>query len=60
MVPQVGRDLGLPVVDGVSAAVKLVEGLVSLGLRTSKAGGYAAPLPKPYAGEFARFAPSGG
>ncbi|MBP2231635.1 allantoin racemase [Azospirillum agricola] len=52
-----GQETGVPVVDGVSAAVKLVEGLVSLGLRTSKAGGYAAPLPKAYAGELARFAP---
>ncbi|KYB44955.1 Asp/Glu/hydantoin racemase, partial [Brucella anthropi] len=31
---------GLPVIDGVTAAVKLCEGLVSLGLKTSKRGGY--------------------
>jgi allantoin racemase len=37
---------GLPVVDGVAAAVTLVEALVRLGLRTSKLGGYAPPLPK--------------
>lgn len=37
---------GLPVVDGVGAAVVLVEGLVRLGLRTSKLGGYASPRPK--------------
>ncbi|MER7172783.1 aspartate/glutamate racemase family protein [Streptomyces mesophilus] len=44
---QAVRDkLGLPVVDGVAAAVKLAESLVSLGLTTSKAGGYADPLPK--------------
>ncbi|WP_199546461.1 aspartate/glutamate racemase family protein [Streptomyces sp. N35] len=42
----VGDKLGLPVVDGVAAAVKLAESLVSLGLTTSKAGGYADPLPK--------------
>lgn len=41
-----GEEIGLPVVDGVTAAVKLAEGLAALGLRTSKAGGYAAPLPK--------------
>ena len=41
-----GEEMGLPVVDGVTAAVKLAEGLAALGLRTSKAGGYAAPLPK--------------
>ena len=34
---------GVPVVDGVAAAVKLAEGLVALGLRTAKTGGYAYP-----------------
>jgi allantoin racemase len=48
---------GLPVVDGVSAAVKLAESLVGLGLRTSKRGGYAMPRPKAYTGVFAPFAP---
>jgi allantoin racemase len=42
----VGEKLGLPVVDGVGAAVKLAESLVSLGLTTSRAGSYAKPLPK--------------
>ena len=51
------EEFGLPVIDGVAAAVKLVEGLVALGLNTSKVGGYAMPLPKPYRGDFARFAP---
>ena len=37
---------GLPVIDGVAAAVALAETLVRLGLRTSKVGGYAPPLPK--------------
>ena len=37
---------GLPVVDGVAAAVALAEMLVRLGLRTSKLGGYAPPRPK--------------
>ena len=50
----------LPVVDGVAAAVKLAEGLVALGLSTSRCGGYAAPDPKPYVGAFARFAPQTG
>jgi len=44
---------GLPVLDGVSCAVKLLEGLVALGLKTSKLGGYAPPLPKPFGGRFA-------
>ena len=43
-------ELGVPVVDGVAAAVKFAEGLVSLGLGTSKRGDYAAPLDKAYRG----------
>ncbi|MFH9708723.1 aspartate/glutamate racemase family protein [Streptomyces luteogriseus] len=42
----VGEKLGLPVVDGVAAAVKLAESLVALGLTTSRTGTYAEPLPK--------------
>ena len=42
--------LGVPVVDGVSAAVKFAEALVGLKLKTEKRGDYAAPLPKPWAG----------
>jgi allantoin racemase len=42
---KLARDLstkhGCPVIDGVGAAVKLAEMLVSLGLKTSKLGGYA-------------------
>ena len=34
---------GLPVIEGVSAAVKLAEALVGLGLETSKLGGWATP-----------------
>ncbi len=50
---------GVPVVDGVSAAVKLAEGLAVLGLRTSKIGSYATPRAKVYTGSFASFAPNG-
>lgn len=46
---------GVPVVDGVAAAVTLVEGLARLGLRTAKIGGYAPPRPKPYAGGMSGF-----
>ena len=42
--------LGVPVIDGVAAAVKFAEGLAALGLGTSKHGDYAAPLPKVYVG----------
>jgi allantoin racemase len=51
---------GVPVVEGVVAAVKLAETLASLRLRTSKAGGWAAPSPKPYAGYLAAFDGIGG
>jgi len=50
--------LGVPVIDGVAAAVKLAEALVGLGLKTSKRGDYAAPLPKVYAGMAAPFSPA--
>jgi allantoin racemase len=39
---------GVPVVEGVSAAVKLVESLAALGLATAKTGGWAPPRRKPY------------
>jgi allantoin racemase len=37
-------ELGVPVIDGVAAAVKLAEALASLGLRTSRRSEYT-PLP---------------
>lgn len=54
---RLSREHGVPVLDGVSCAVKLAEGLVQLGLRTSKAGGYAAPRAKTYSGMFASYSP---
>jgi allantoin racemase len=51
------REFGVPVVDGVAAAVKQAEGLVALGLRTAKRGAYAFPLCKPYQGLLAPFEP---
>jgi allantoin racemase len=52
-----GQKAGVPVLDGVACAVSLAESLVRLGLKTSKRRTYAAPLAKPYAGEFKRFSP---
>lgn len=40
------QELGIPVIDGVRAAVKLVEALVGMGLGTSKVGDLAYPIPK--------------
>lgn len=50
---------GLPVIDGVTAAVKLCEGLVSLGLKTSKRGGYLPPRGKAFQGIFEPYSPQG-
>jgi allantoin racemase len=49
--------LGVPVIDGVAVAVKFVEALVATGLRTSKRGDLAFPIPKPYTGRLADMAP---
>lgn len=51
---------GIPVLDGVACAVRLAETVSALGLRTSKVGGYAAPLSKRYAGYFAPWSPGPG
>lgn len=48
---------GVPVIDGVGAALKVVEGLAALGLSTSKKQGYAPPRAKRYTGRFKRHAP---
>jgi allantoin racemase len=53
------RELGVPVVDGVAAAVKTVEALIALGLRTSKRDEYASPPAKPVTGALAGFTLTG-
>lgn len=50
-------EFGVPVVDGVAAAVKQAESLVSMGLFTAKRGAYATPLAKPYRGLLEPFQP---
>jgi allantoin racemase len=50
-------EFGVPVVDGVAAAVKQAEALVALGLSTAKRGAYASPVQKPYKGLLEGFAP---
>lgn len=49
---QLTRELEMPVIDGVSAAVKMVEALVALGFGTSKHGDLAWPIAKPLSGAF--------
>jgi len=46
LVAPVSAALGVPVIEGVAAAVKQVEGLLSMGLTTSKHGRWAVP-PRP-------------
>lgn len=44
--------IGLPIIEGVSAGVKLAEALAGLKLGTSKYGDLAYPRPKPFTGQF--------
>ncbi|WEF12823.1 aspartate/glutamate racemase family protein [Pectobacterium actinidiae] len=46
------QELAIPVIDGVSAAVKLIESLSALGLTTSKHGDLDYPVTKPLSGMF--------
>lgn len=51
--PLLGRieaTLGVPVIEGVAAAVKMVEGLLAMGLKTSKRGAWGFPAHKPITG----------
>ena len=54
---ELSAEHGVPVIEGVSAAVRLAEATVALGLVTSKRGLWVSPLPKLYAGALAKFAP---
>jgi allantoin racemase len=47
---RVGEELGVPVLDGVACAVKLVEGIVDYGLQTSRVAAFRAPEPKEHVG----------
>lgn len=48
MCASISGELGIPVVDGVSAATLTVQSLVAMGLGTSKRGEFATPPPKDY------------
>jgi len=54
------RKFGVPVIDGVAAAVKQAEALAALRLTTSRRGAYASPGAKAYSGILAPFAPRSG
>jgi len=49
-------EFSLPVVDGVTAAVKHIEGLVSMKLTTSRVNGYKKPVVKEYKGNSSQYA----
>ena len=53
---EISAALGAPVVDGVAAATVTVQGLVTLGLRTSTVEEFAAPPAKAYDGMLTGFA----
>ena len=53
---ELAASLGVPVIEGVTAGVKLVEAVVALGLGTSKARDYAYPIAKPCLGLLDKFA----
>ncbi|WP_406238234.1 aspartate/glutamate racemase family protein [Nocardia sp. NBC_01009] len=48
-------EIGVPVVDGVAAATLTVQSLLTLGVRKSGRGEFAAPLTKPYSGLLSSF-----
>ncbi|MXP67606.1 aspartate/glutamate racemase family protein [Pantoea sp. Aalb] len=49
------KELDIPVIDGISTAVKILEGLITLGLGTSKYGDLNFPLKKTITGIFHHF-----
>ena len=51
-------ELGVPVIDGVAAGVRMAEALHALGLTTSKRGAFADPGPKIYHGLYDVDAPA--
>jgi allantoin racemase len=57
LVSALRAEFGVPVIDGVAAAVKQAEMLVTLGLTTAKRGAYARPVSKHYIGDLKAFAP---
>lgn len=54
---RLSAELGVPVIDGVGAAVVMAEALLRMNLATSKHGDYAKPLPKSYCGLLSAYAP---
>jgi allantoin racemase len=53
---ELSEKLGVPVVDGVTAAVTMVESLLTLGLSTGTRNEFAPPIPKSYKGIMTSYA----
>ncbi|HBF32069.1 aspartate/glutamate racemase family protein [Rhizobium sp.] len=58
LVDALRKEFHVPVIDGVAAAVKQAEALVSMGLSTAKSNAYATPVQKTYRGILADFQPN--
>ena len=54
---ELSKEFCVPVIDGVTVVVKLIESLVAIGLQTSKRNGYAYQRTKSYLGLFKSFQP---
>ena len=54
---RLSQKFDVPVIEGVAPAVKIVEGLAQLGLKTTRLGGYAPPREKSYVGVFNKHSP---
>jgi allantoin racemase len=57
LVPELSSELEVPVIEGVAAAVKMVESLVALQLSTSRMSSFEFPVKKPYTGAFDYLSP---
>ncbi|MBR7890089.1 aspartate/glutamate racemase family protein [Marinomonas sp. A79] len=55
LVNKLASELPVPIIDGVTAAVKLAEALHQLHLQTSKIGQYGQPVSKPFVGRYAHW-----
>lgn len=57
LVPLLSGELNMPVIEGVAAAVKMTESLITLGLTTSKVSSFGFPIKKSYTGMFDHLSP---
>jgi allantoin racemase len=58
LVDAFAQEFKVPVIDGVAAAVKQAEALITLGLSTAKRNSYAHPVQKNYRGILSAFQPN--